>query len=346
MPGASGLLEAQWARRGALSTLVLPLSWLFAGIAGVRRLCYRRAILRPERFAVPVIVVGNLTVGGSGKTPLVIAIVELLRAHGWHPGVVSRGYGGRHSRRGASARLVHSDDAALYGDEVVLIRRRTGVAIAVGRARGAAVTALLAAEPDVDVVISDDGLQHYALARDIELVVFDERGVGNGRLLPAGPLREPVRRARSATALVLNGTAAPPPELLDAPRHFAMRLVPGSAYALSDPALSRPLAALPGPRILAAAGIGFPARFFSMLAACGVHCQSLALPDHFDFAVSPFKAVAADCILVTEKDAVKCAHLADSRIWVVPVDARLDDGFPSFLLEALRACSATRSAPA
>lgn len=346
MSRASRLLEAQWAQRGAISTLLVPLAWLFAAASGLRRTLYRRGWFASKRFAVPVIVVGNVMVGGSGKTPLVIALVELLRAHGFQPGVVSRGYRGRYSTAGGAAHLVASDDAATYGDEVVLIRRRTGVALAVARRRVRAVALLLASHPEIDAIVCDDGLQHYALARDVELVVFDERGAGNGRLLPAGPLREPVARARLAQALILNGGVPPPRGLERIPPHFGMDLVPGLAYALDDPKRQRPLSALAQTRVLAAAGIGQPARFFAMLAAHGVRCETLALPDHFDYRRNPFLDSAADCILITEKDAVKCLHLDDARIWVVPVAARLDDAFASFLWEILRACSAPRPASA
>lgn len=346
MASASCRLEAHWARRGALSTLLVPVSWLFALVSAARRALYRHGVLACERFAVPVIVVGNLTVGGTGKTPLVIALIELLRAQGLTPGIASRGYGGRRADVSDGAQLVENGDAGVFGDEAVLMVERTRAPVAVAARRARAVALLLERHPQTDVVVCDDGLQHYGLARDLELVVFDERGAGNARLLPAGPLREPLARARRADALVLNGTNSPPPGLESAPRRFGMRLEPGLAYALAAPEQRRPLAQLPGTKILAAAGIGHPARFFSMLAAHGVRCDTLALPDHFDYRVNPFAEVAADCILITEKDAVKCRHLGDSRLWVVPVEALLDSGFAPFLSETLRACSSVGPAPA
>jgi tetraacyldisaccharide 4'-kinase len=351
MPREASWLESHWARRDAASTLLLPVAWLFAALTLLRRALYRSGIFATQRVPVPVIVVGNITVGGSGKTPAVIALVGALHDQGFSPGVVSRGYRGRYTDEGQGPRLVDSDDARRFGDEVVLMRQRLAgphaPPIAVGTDRVAAARALLAAHPETNVLVCDDGLQHYALARDIELVVFDERGVGNGRLLPAGPLREPVSRARRADAVLQNGLApSTAPQHWAPARQFAMQLSPGRAYQLVKPAHTRALAELPGPRRLAAAGIGNPARFFAMLAAHGVNAETLALADHFDYRTNPFLQRSADCILITEKDAVKCAHLGDARIWVVPVDAHLDDAFLPFLLGILRATPTTRSASA
>jgi tetraacyldisaccharide 4'-kinase len=206
--------------------------------------------------------------------------------------------------------------AAEVGDEPLLIARRAGVPVCVGRNRPAVARALLAAHPEVNLILSDDGLQHYALARDIEIVLADARGAGNGWLLPAGPLREPVTRRRDFS--VINSAPAAAPA-------FAMTLVGGFAERLNNPDERRPLTALSGQRMLAAAGIGNPARVFHMLEQAGLRCETLALPDHYPFTENPFAASTADLILITEKDAVKCrlneALKHDPRIWVVPVDA-------------------------
>jgi tetraacyldisaccharide 4'-kinase len=304
---------------------------------------------------VPVVVVGNIFIGGTGKTPLTIWLVEALRAAGFNPGVVSRGFG---SKDAAPRAVGAGSTPAEVGDEPVLIAARSGCPVFVGRARAAAGRALLAAHPEVDVIVTDDGLQHYALARDVEIVLFDGRGVGNGWTLPAGPLREPPSRRRDFTVVNTNAltpalaSAVAPPgaasaAVLVAP--WQMRLAGDVAERLGDRSERMTLAELArrasrgageGWRVAAAAGIGNPGRFFAMLRDAGLRPAELPLPDHHDFSDRPFAALEADIILVTEKDAVKCWQIEeyrnDSRIWVVPVSARIDAALADQIVEKLR----------
>jgi len=314
-------------------------SLLFRALSGLRARLYRNGVLASTRLPVPVIVVGNIFIGGTGKTPLTIWLAEALRAAGFTPGIISRGHGGK----GALPRAVTLDAAASdVGDEPLLIARRTGCPVVVGRARAEAGRALLAAHPGVDVLITDDGLQHYALARDIELVLFDGRGVGNGWLLPAGPLREAPARRRDFT--VVNAPHLSP-ELAAAvgPRPFQMQLAGRDCARLAAPHERVDLASLRGQRIVAAAGIGNPGRFFAMLTAAGLTFSALPLPDHHDFQDDPFGGLDADVILITEKDAVKCGQIDnlknDPRLWVVPVTAQLDAALAEQIVEKCRGCS-------
>ena len=344
------LQRAWWQPRLTLLTaLLVPLGWLVGAVAARRRAAVERAGQAPTPLPVPVIVVGNLVVGGAGKTPTVIALVALLRAWGLTPGLVSRGHG----RTDARPRLLDAASAAAepadFGDEPVLMHRRTGAPIAVARARRAAAVALLAAHPEVDVIVADDGLQHHALPRDVELVVFDGRGIGNGRVLPAGPLRErardlwpaPAGRAASRLVLVNGRWPGPPAQPSPAPaeRSWNAERALGGAVALDawgrrEPARPEALAALRGRPLLAAAGIGDPERFFSMLEAAGLSITRLPLPDHAAFEPLPWDAAVPE-VVVTEKDAVKLAGHAPpgQRIWVVT----LDFGLPAGLAAALRA---------
>lgn len=333
------LLARQWQHGGWLSTLLLPLSALTAWAVARKRAAYLSGAKPSYRAPVPVVVVGNVYVGGTGKTPMVIATVEGLRARGYTPGVVSRGYGvkiGPDARVGAGAL-----EAARFGDEPALIARATAAPISVHPKRALAAQALLKAHPEVDVIVSDDGLQHLALARDIEIVVQDARGVGNGRLLPAGPLREPASRLQDVDVVVTNiGTADGRPANTGngRPRQVRMWLEPGDTRQIETGA-TRPLSAYAGqPRIAAAAGIGNPERFFTTLRVAGITLDAtLPLPDHHDYAESPFQTLAADTILVTSKDAIKCAALHDARLWEVPVEAAFSDpGLFDWLAQALR----------
>lgn len=330
------ILTRAWLRRGPLALALLPLSLLFRLLAGVRTLLYRSGIKKGERLPVPVIVVGNIFIGGTGKTPLTIWLAERLLAAGLRPGVISRGHGGADSHpREVTPQSAPSD----VGDEPLLIAARARCPVVVGRKRAEAGRALLAAHPEVDVLITDDGLQHYALARDVEVVLFDGRGVGNGWLLPAGPLREAPSRRRDFT--VVNA-----PEITPAlaravgGRPFRMALAGDLAEPLGRPGEGVPLAQLQGKRIVAAAGIGNPGRFFAMLRAAGLTIDELPLPDHHDFRDRPFDHVDADVILITEKDAVKCRQLDnlkdDPRLWVVPVTARIDAALAEQIVEKCR----------
>jgi tetraacyldisaccharide 4'-kinase len=329
-------LTRAWLRRGPLACALWPLSLLFRALAALRSSLYRAGLLKAERLPVPVIVVGNIFIGGTGKTPLTIWLVDVLRAAGFTPGVISRGHG----RKGEGAlEVTPASNAREVGDEPLLIARRAACPVMVGRARAEAGRALLAAHPEIDVLVADDGLQHHALARDIEIVLFDARGIGNGWLLPAGPLREPASRRRDFTLVNAPDISARlAAEVGGQP--FRMQLAGGHAERLGDPALRIELAALAGRRIVAAAGIGNPGRFFAMLRAAGLEIGELALPDHYDFAGDPFAALDADVILITEKDAVKCGQLEnlknDPRLWVVPVTARIDAALAGQIVEKCR----------
>ncbi|MBS0454578.1 MAG: tetraacyldisaccharide 4'-kinase [Proteobacteria bacterium] len=301
-PGQTVALDLQraWLVRGATARLLWPLSQLFGALAALRRTLYRTGLLRSDRAAVPVVIVGNVIAGGAGKTPSVIAIVRHLQARGLAVGVISRGYG----RNTEDCREVLPASAPQdTGDEPLLIRRATGAPTFVARKRIEAARALLTAHPNTRLIVSDDGLQHLALARDVEICVFDDRGIGNGWLLPAGPLREPWPRACD---LVLHTG--------DQPAFAGFR----ARRALADEAVDRegrmlPLAALAGRRIMAVAAIAKPQGFFDMLEAAGVPVQEcIALPDHHDFKDWTPPA-AGTTVLCTEKDAAK--------LWQVQPDA-------------------------
>lgn len=327
-------------RRGPLAWMLSPVALLFTLVVASRRALYAAGLLKAERLPVPVIVVGNVFVGGTGKTPFTIWLVESLRRAGYMPGVISRGYGAHND----VPQAVRAESAPReVGDEPVLIATRAQCPVVVGRKRVDAARALLQAHPEVDLIVSDDGLQHYALARDLEIVLCDARGNGNGWLLPAGPLREPASRRRDFT--VFNAQQAPPGIPPDAVR---MQLIGEAAESLSDRSQSIALNAIAGlrtadgrpARIVAAAGIGNPARFFTMLRGAGLVFEEMPLPDHYDFAANPFERVDADVILITEKDAVKCRQIDalrnDPRIRVVPVTARIDNALAERIVEKCR----------
>lgn len=297
-------LERAWwrPRPGGLAILLGPLARVYAALWALRRLGYQRGWLKRRRAPVPVVVVGNLIVGGAGKTPTVIALVRALRERGWTPGVISRGYGG-----GAAAPIAvtPATDAREVGDEPTLILRRTDAPVWVGRRRAAVARALCAAHPEVDLIVADDGLQHLALERDAQLVVFDERGLGNGRLLPAGPLREPFATVPAPRTAVLYNAATPttpwPGALVERRLAGALPLRDWWAGQAANPA---GLADLRGRTVLAAAGIASPERFFAMLEAEGLTIERRPLADHAPLDPRPWPA-DAPIVVVTEKDAVK-----------------------------------------
>jgi tetraacyldisaccharide 4'-kinase len=334
-------LVAAWYAPGLtpLAAALTPLSALFAGITAVRRSLFRRGLLRGERLPVPVIVVDNITAGGSGKTPLVAALARELAARGWHPGIVSRGYGRSVEAGGADSPLLVAPDAdpARVGDEPLLLAR-TGVPVAVARERAAAGRALLAAHPGCDVILADDGLQHYRLARDVEIAVVDgERGLGNGWRLPAGPLREARARLASVDAVVV--LARDPAASMTAaawPGALTMTLEGALFHRVDAPDVTAPAAQFGGEGVHALAGIGNPQRFFADLAALGIRATGHAFPDHHRYASADLAFAGARAILMTEKDAVKCAAFADSRCWYLPVRARIDPALVARIEEKLR----------
>jgi tetraacyldisaccharide 4'-kinase len=336
--------EREWQKLGGGALIFLPLTLAFAVVVAIRRALYRWRILPSWRARVPVIVVGNISVGGTGKTPLVIAIVELLRRHGFNPGVVARGYGRvprrEHDPLGVVRVYPELATPEHFGDEPVLISRRANVPVFVSPDRAAAARSLLEVHPEVDVVVSDDGLQHYALARDVEIAVIDgERLHGNGLMLPSGPLREPVSRLKSVDGIVVNvgiegaiGGEAPGP-----PR-FAMRLANERFVALAGGDEREPgdfVLAVRGRSVASVAGIGNPARFHDHLARLGIHARRHDFPDHHPYQPADLKLRGAEVIVMTEKDAVKCAAFADERLWFLRIDAILPPHFEEFLLARL-----------
>jgi len=315
-------LQASWYGGRRAPLWAHPLAWLYGGLSALRRGLYRLGLLRSVRLPVPVVVVGNLTAGGTGKTPLTLALVQALRERGWRPGVVSRGYGG--SQR-EPALLGECPEPAVFGDEPSLIRA-SGAPVAVGRDRPAA--AALLVEAGCDVVIADDGLQHYRLARDVEICVIDgARRFGNGRLLPLGPLREPLSRLRRVDFRVANGEAQS--------GEFAMHLAGGTAVPL-DGGGEQELSAFVGAPVAAVAAIGHPERFFDSLRAQGLDVEGRAFPDHHAFVAADLDFAGTRPLLMTDKDAIKCMRFARSGWWRVPVRAELPGAFLEALDQRLR----------
>lgn len=320
---AETLLNRIWWRpqRTALSLALQPLAWLYGLLAWMHRMASR-----PRPAPVPVIVVGNLVAGGAGKTPTVIALVQALLRCGRHPAVVSRGYG----RSGTGPAMVQASSLATdVGDEPWLIQRRTGVPVRVDRDRLAAARALCRQYPEVDVLVLDDGLQHHALIHDAAVVVFDERGVGNGALLPAGPLREPMPALPPHHWRVLYTAGQPSTRWPGAP---ATRQLPSAwplpAWHAGDASRCLPLHALRGRLLLAVAGLAAPEKFFGMLEAAGLLIQRLPLPDHHPYDSLPWPGETLE-VITTEKDAAKLAatRMGNTAVWVVPLDLQLPDGF-------------------
>jgi len=333
----AGLMRA-WLRRGLTACLLWPISKLFQMLVTFRFGLFLMGYKRQTRLPVPVVVVGNIFVGGTGKTPLTIWLVLQLQAAGWKPGVVSRGYG---AHAESIVEATAGAAAGMTGDEPLLIAQRASCPVMIGRNRVAAAQALLSKYPETDIVISDDGLQHYALARDVEIILFDQRGVGNGWMLPAGPLREPAHRRSDFTVLNISGAAAGAGAAGVGEDAVRMQLLADRAFNLAHPELSLDMADLPAraAHIVASAGIGNPERFFTMLRSAGLQIATLPLSDHYDFADNPFQAIQADMILITEKDAVKCRQIEslrqDARLWVVPVSAQLESDFAVKLMEKI-----------
>jgi len=269
-------------------------------------------------------VVGNLTAGGSGKTPLALWIAEFLKAKGWSPAIVSRGYGGRAT---APRAATIASEAAEVGDEPVVLARRSGCPVWVGPDRARTIEALRLQHPDVDVLILDDGLQHYRLRRDLEVAVVDARGLGNGFLQPAGPLREPAWRLKTVDAVVTNGFSRK--------GSFSMILEGDTLHRMTDARDRQPASAFAGQKVHAVAGIGDPKRFFLHLAAFGLRPVPHPFPDHFAFSPHDLEFGDALPVMLTEKDAVKLRHAARPNWWVLPVTAKLDPAFGDWLLGRL-----------
>ena len=328
-------LVATWyaPRVTPLAALLWPLSILYRGVVAVRRALFRAGLLRAQRLPVPVIVVGNINVGGVGKTPLTRALAEQLAQHGFTPGIVSRGYGGSNA---APRAVVAGDDPRVVGDEP-LLHAAAGFPVWIGRDRAEAGRGLLRTHPSCDVIVADDGLQHYALARNVEIAVVDaSREFGNGLMLPAGPLREPVSRLRDVDAVVrlvardaLRSPAASGAQTLMAHEPLAWR-------NLVDPGRVADPAQWQGKEIHALSGIGNPQRFFDMVASLGIAARCHAFPDHHDFAAGDIAFPGARAILMTQKDAVKCTAFADERCWYLPLRAIVDPALVALVLEKIR----------
>ena len=312
-----------------------PLAAIYAALSRVRRFAYAKRLMRARRLSSPVIVVGNLTAGGTGKTPLVCWLASHLTELGYRPGVVTRGYGGS-SRR--PRLLQDADTPEIVGDEAILLARRCGVPVAIGRDRPAAAQLLINA--GCNIVLSDDGLQHYALARDCEIIVVDgDRRFGNGRLLPAGPLREPPARLQGADAVVFNGG----PSESNGALH--MRLLATGARSLKFGS-SKPLREFAGRPAHAIAAIGNPRRFFAMLRAVGINVVEHPLPDHAQLTLDDISFADDLPVLMTEKDAVKCKEIAGPHHWYVPVNVAFAAGDSDKLRGIVAGCSEKRAGSA
>lgn len=325
-PGLDRWLQALWYGRSPLAWLLLPFAGLFGLVTGCRRLAYRAGWLAAHRLPVPVIIVGNITVGGTGKTPVTAWLAGLCRDAGLRPGIVSRGYGGRPS---PTPRLVGADDdAADVGDEPLLLRRQTGVPVCVHADRVAAGRRLL--EEGVNVVIADDGLQHYRLHRDLEIAVLDgERRLGNGLLLPAGPLREGASRLRSVDLVLVNDGKAEDGEFALQSRIGRLRALDGSVHGT--------LEVLRGQHVRVVAGIGNPRRFHAQLAAAGLRVDPVPVPDHGRVDLQTLARTSGVPIVMTEKDAVKYRSVhGGCPVWVAALELGVPEAAGARILERLR----------
>lgn len=317
-------LQDAWYGRTGLTQVLRPLSWLFVAIATLRRFGYQIRILKQTKLSVPVIIVGNLTVGGTGKTPLVIWIANYLKQTGYKPGIISRGYGGL--ARHWPQQVRPDADPTMVGDEAVVISRRTQCPMAVGPDRVAAGEALLK-YADVDVIISDDGLQHYHLDRDIEIMVIDGiRRFGNGYCLPAGPLREPPSRKNDVDMIITNGIAAQ--------GEYPMKYRGGHLINMQN-AQHAELTEFKDKAITAIAGIGNPDRFFNYLRKTGLRITTISFPDHFHYQADSLPLDDDQIVIMTEKDAVKCQRFARPGWWYLPVDVELPEEFGLSLVSKL-----------
>lgn len=328
--GLTRFAALHWYRLSPVSLLLFPFSLLFGLLVLLRRLLYRAGLLRTIRLPVPVLVIGNLTVGGTGKTPLVLWIAGALRAAGRTPGIVLRGYGSRDLD--VVSAVMPDSDPYQHGDEAVLLAGRAKCPVWSGRDRVAAAQALLAAHPECDVILCDDGLQHYRLGRDFEIAVEDGRGHGNGLLLPAGPLREPAGRAVDVT--VVNGET----HRSISGRTFHMHLVFDGLVRLAGPGDAGEAVAmegLSGKRLHAVAGIGNPQRFFDTLSSLGIAATPHAFPDHHAFASSDLDFDDCDAVLMTEKDGVKCRSFGRKDLIMLRVAAETEPALADLILKAL-----------
>ncbi len=318
-------LEYSWYNNSALSLLLRPLSSLYCALVFVRRLAYMLGLLKRHKLNIPVIVVGNLTVGGTGKTPVVVHIAHLLKRSGYSPGIISRGYGGK--ARNWPQQVRPDADPVMVGDEAILISRRSACPMAVGPDR-AKTASLLQQHSGCDIIISDDGLQHYALRRDVEIVVIDGmRRFGNGLCLPAGPLREPISRKEKVDFVITNGTASR--------NEYTMHYQGETMVNLKDSELTRPLCELKGLKVHVLAGIGNPLRFFEQMRRKGLQVIEHPFTDHHPYRAEDLNFNDDTPVLMTEKDAVKCQRYATDNIWYLPIEIQMNNDFDIQLLNLL-----------
>ena len=319
-------LEEIWYSKHPLGLVLAPLAWVYRGAAALRRQAYVTGLMTAHPLPVPVIVVGNITVGGTGKTPLVIWLTEFLKGKNYKPGIVARGYGGGAKHWPQQVRP--DSDPAMVGDEALVMARHTQCPVAVGPDRYAAAEALTK-YCDIDIIVSDDGLQHLMLGRDIEIAVVDGvRRHGNRRCLPAGPLREPVNRLNSVDMVVTNGIAGR--------GEFAMHYEAQPFRSIKDESIVRPFDSFRGQSVHAIAGIGHPARFFSILRSKGLRVINHVFPDHYVYAKDDICFDDGLPVVMTEKDAVKCQRFVGPEHWYMAIKAELPDVFGYRLLSLLK----------
>ncbi|MES2499242.1 MAG: tetraacyldisaccharide 4'-kinase [Pseudomonadota bacterium] len=329
-------VQRAWRKKNALFYLVLvPLSWTFASITLLRRWAYRLGLFKSYALPVPVIIVGNIHVGGSGKTPVVVWLVQHLKQLGYQPAVISRGYGGS----AKSPIAVNADSSPkIVGDEPVLIANRCDCPVWVGADRVHVGVELLKMHPECNVIISDDGLQHYRLQRDVEIAVIDaENYLKHACLLPAGSLREPMNRLQTVYAVIKNGhedtEKIHQPHVTNA---YLMQFKGAEFYNLADPALKATVSDFKGQTIRAIAGIGKPARFFEHLRQLGLNFSASSFDDHHPFKAIDIANMECDVLLMTEKDAVKCKSFARSHYWVLPIEANIEGDLIQSLVQKLQ----------
>lgn len=322
----SRFFESMWYGKKLITPLFLPLSGIFYLLIKLRAFCYKKGWFKSKKFAVPIIVVGNITVGGTGKTPVVIYIAQVLKAAGYSPGIISRGYGGIASSWPQQVRP--DSDARVVGDEAKVLAIRTQCPVAVGPKRVESAQALID-HYNCDVIVSDDGLQHYALQRDIEIALVDgERRSGNGFLLPAGPLREQSERLSTVDFVICNGLANA--------GEFTLRVEGDVAVSVMDESVHQPLKNFQQGAYHAVAALGNPSRFFTHLKKFGLNIIPHTFPDHFQYQSSDINFNDGKDIFMTEKDAVKCTGIANEKHWYVPIKAMMPEAFGLALLTLIK----------
>jgi len=330
-------IDQYWYSKNPVSLILLPLSWLFITLAVVRRTCFQLGIFRQYQLPVPVIIVGNISAGGTGKTPLTESLVRCLKQHGYNPGIVSRGYGGKAQNWPQQVRA--DSDPVMVGDEPVLLAQRCQCPVAVDPKRVRAANALHTYH-HCDVIIADDGLQHYQLGRDLEIVVIDgQRRFGNGRCIPAGPLRETTRRLISVDFIVVNNG-------FTLEREYSMKIRPGELYRVNNPAMIIDKDSKASVKIVhAVAGIGNPPQFFALLRTMGLNVIEHSFADHYEFRPADIVFNDEFPVIMTEKDAVKCRRFASDNTWYLEIESSIDNNFNDKLLARLKTIQSQKKSP-